>query len=84
MSTSTHFFLSNILSQLTGDHLDWPGWRLADNPFGREFDFEGRKRMILGSAKLLPYLSNIKKESGKSILEIGPFFNPLVTPETFP
>jgi hypothetical protein len=84
MSTPPLYSSLAIRSGLTPEQVDWPGWRLIDNPFWREFDFDARKRMILGSAKLLPYIEHIKNSKGKHILEIGPFFNPLVTPETFP
>ena len=72
------------LTHLTPDQVDWPGWRLTDNPFGQEFDFEARKRMLLGNIQLQPYLEEIKTSDLKNVLEIGPFFNPLVTPERFP
>ncbi|MBI2426530.1 MAG: hypothetical protein HYV34_01660 [Candidatus Kerfeldbacteria bacterium] len=63
---------------------DWPGWPLESNPHGEDFDIAARKRMVLGSIMLLPYLRRYKKEMGKVILEVGPFFNPLVTPLEFP
>jgi len=65
-------------------NFDWPGWPLNDNPYGEEFDLAARKRMVAGSQMLLPFLKKYKKEMGNIILEIGPFFNPLVTPEEFP
>lgn len=57
----------------------WPGWSLKENPFGKEFDLEGRKRMIKGSRLLLPLLR--KYPLGKIIVEAGPFFNPLINEE---
>lgn len=64
--------------------LDWPGWPSKNNPFGGEFDLVARKRMISGSRQLLPLLRKYKREMGKIVLEVGPFFNPLVTPREFP
>ena len=63
---------------------DWPGWSIESNPFGNEFDLTARKRMVKGSRMLLPL---IKKYSGRienPVLEVGSFFQPLVTPELFP
>lgn len=62
---------------------DWPGWRLNDNPFGEEFDFSARRRMVGGSLKLFPFLKKYEMSLGTYVLEIGPFFNPLVTPDLF-
>lgn len=64
--------------------LNWSGWRLEDNPHGKDFDLEARKRMLLGSNKLEPVIDKYKDQMGQNILEIGPFFNPLITPEKFP
>lgn len=64
------------------DTYDWTGWPLADNPFGREFDLEARRRMVEGSEALLPLLE--RYGVGERPLEVGPFFNPLVTPQRFP
>ncbi|MFA5796583.1 MAG: hypothetical protein WC916_00925 [Candidatus Woesearchaeota archaeon] len=63
---------------------DWPGWPLKENPFGKEFDIHARERMIAGSKELLPFIKKYRTEIGKTILEVGPFFNPLITPEGFP
>jgi len=65
-------------------NLNWPGWRLEDNPHGKEFDKEARQRMLEGSNKLEPFIQKYKNKMGKDILEIGPFFNPLITAEKFP
>ena len=62
----------------------WPGWSLDTNPFGEEFDEAARKRMVVGSRMLYPFLRKYQKKIGNTILEIGPFFNPLITPQTFP
>ncbi len=63
---------------------DWPGWPLADNPHGTEFDLAARKRMVAGSKLLSPYLDRYKDKMGPMLLEVGPFFNPLLSPEAFP
>jgi len=65
-------------------NFDWPGWSLDVNPHGEEFDLSARKRMLAGSEMLLPFLRKYKKDMGKNILEIGPFFHPLINPKEFP
>ncbi|MFH1667646.1 MAG: hypothetical protein ABH884_01310 [Candidatus Komeilibacteria bacterium] len=65
-------------------NLNWPGWPLDDNPHGEEFDLPARKRMLTGSEMLLPFLRKHKKNMGENILEIGPFFYPLINPKEFP
>jgi hypothetical protein len=69
---------------MTDNNVNWPGWRLEDNPHGKEFDLEARKRMLSGSNKLEPFIQKYKDKMGQEILEIGPFFNPLITSEKFP
>ncbi len=64
------------------DSYDWPGWPLENSPYGKEFDQEARHRMILGSQLLLPLMH--KWDVGTRALEVGPFFNPLLTPSQFP
>ena len=65
-------------------NFNWPGWPLDDNPYGEDFNLAGRKRMVMGSRMLLPFLKKYKKEMGSFILEVGPFFRPLITPKYFP
>jgi len=60
-------------------YVDWPGWELSENKFGDEFDRAARIRMIVGSRQLLPFLFKHISALTGSILEIGPFFNPLLT-----
>jgi len=60
---------------------DWPGWSLKDNLYGEDFDFAARQRMIKGSEELKSSLKKYEKNLGKVILEVGPFFNPLILPE---
>ncbi len=64
-------------------NFDWPGWRLSANPFGKDFDLAARKRMVKSSFMLAKILKKYKRERA-AVLEVGPFFNPLVTPTTFP
>lgn len=77
---------NNLISSMVNDakNFNWPGWPLDDNPYGENFDLAARKRMLRGSQMLLPFLKKYKKKLGSIILEVGPFFNPLVTPEGFP
>jgi len=63
---------------------DWPGWPLKNNPYGKEFDLAARKRMIAGSKTLNPFLKKYKKDLGSKILEVGPFFHPLITSKKYP
>src|SRR3989344_3343435 len=67
---------------MINDPYDWPGWSLDTNPFGKEFDREARHRMVLGSQLLLPLMQ--RWDIGSRALEVGPFFNPLLTPTRFP
>jgi hypothetical protein len=61
--------------------VDWPGWPLENNPYGADFDESARIRMIAGGRSLIPYLVRYKDVLGKHLLEIGPFFNPLLVCE---
>ncbi len=63
---------------------DWQGWRIADNPYGKEFDLKARQRMIEGSRMLLPLIKKHWELLGDVLLEAGPFFNPLLTVKDFP
>jgi len=65
-------------------NFNWPGWPLKNNPYGKNFDFEARKRMVTGSKMLLTFINKYKGNLGSVILEVGPFFNPLITPKNFP
>lgn len=65
-------------------NLDWPGWPLKNCPYGKEFDYRARKRMLSGSNMLLPLIKKYKEKMGEHILEIGPFFVPLITKRRFP
>lgn len=61
---------------------DWVGWSLENNPYDKDFDAEARERMIQGSQLLLPLIK--KYDLGNKLLEVGPFFIPLLTPASFP
>lgn len=65
-------------------NFNWPGWPLKNNPYGKDFDIEARKRMVAGSKMLSPFINKYKGNLGNVILEVGPFFNPLITPKNFP
>ncbi len=65
-----------------GENLNWPGWLLKDNPYGGEFDVEARQRMIRYSRLLLPFME--KYDVGRTPLELGPFFNPVLISDLFP
>jgi hypothetical protein len=56
---------------------DWPGWSLADNRYGNEFDQSARERMVKGGMQLNGHINKCIHEIGNHILEVGPFFNPL-------
>lgn len=62
---------------------DWPGWPLEGDPYGGEFDAAARKRMVEGSRQLLSVISRFRRKIGNIVLEVGPFFNPIVTPKEF-
>lgn len=66
------------------DDFDWPGWPLGNNPYGEEFGLAARKRMVKGSRMLLPLIKKHLGEIGEVLLEVGPFFNPLLTASEFP
>ena len=63
---------------------NWPGWPLSANPYESDFDEKARERMVKGGEELLPLLEKHSHKIGQRLLEAGPFFNPLVTPERFP
>lgn len=56
---------------------NWPGWPLNSHSFGAEFDEAARERMVCGGKALLPTLEKYCHLIGSSVLEVGPFFNPL-------
>ncbi|WP_430909701.1 hypothetical protein [Maribacter sp. 2-571] len=61
--------------------IEWPGWSLKDNRYGKDFDAEARIRMIETGRKLLPYMLDYIDNLDKNYLEIGPFFTPLLFSE---
>jgi len=61
---------------------DWSGWRLKDNKFGDEFDLAARGRMVQGCRELMVFIKKYKRSLGRNILEIGPFFDPLIKPSS--
>lgn len=72
----------NILQTKTEtDKADFEGWPVDLYSFGGEFDEAARERMINGGRLLLKNIESYKSQLGKYILEIGPFYNPLVTKE---
>ncbi len=62
----------------------WPGWSIGRKSYGDEFDLAARQRMIDASKRLLPLLKKYKSSIGDIILEVGPFFDPLIVPQQFP
>lgn len=58
--------------------VEWSGWPLTDNRFGEEFDRDARIRMVMGGRRLIPYLLKNRKHLNGDLLEIGPFFTPLL------
>lgn len=58
--------------------IEWPGWSLDNNKFGKDFDAAARIRMIETGRKLLPYLLDHANPTSKKYLEIGPFFTPIL------
>lgn len=81
MLVSFKYLFKNHYLMITKEDFDWPGWPLDKNPYGKEFDLAARERMFLCSQLLLPLIK--KHEVGEFPLEVGPFFNPLLTPELF-
>ncbi len=66
------------------NNFDWPGWPLDNNPYGEQFDADARQRMFDGSNALVPFFKNYSSSMGSNILEVGPFFSPLITSEQYP
>jgi hypothetical protein len=60
---------------------EWPGWPLSENKYGHEFDEPARLRMIAGSKVLIPYIKRRLPLMNGPVLEVGPFFNPLLLDE---
>jgi hypothetical protein len=56
---------------------NWPGWDLNSNEHGTEFDELARERMVAGGLELSKYIDKYLSNFGESILEVGPFFNPI-------
>lgn len=69
------------ITKVGSNQLEFDGWPVDLNSFNGEFDEAARERMIKGGKCLLKYIHSYKEKLGKYILEIGPFFNPLVTRE---
>lgn len=66
------------------DGFEWEGWPLERCDYDGEFDLAARRRMVEGGRALRRYLHRYRGQTGKFILEIGPFFNPLATRELIP
>ena len=66
------------------DRYEWEGWPLERCGYDGEFDSAARHRMVEGGRALRRHLRRHRGQTGKLILEIGPFFNPLATQELFP
>jgi hypothetical protein len=60
-----------------GETYNWPGWELTINEHGDEFDALARDRMVRGGLKLSHYVRKYLPIIDTSILEVGPFFNPI-------
>jgi hypothetical protein len=56
---------------------DWPGWSLANNEYGNDFDQSARERMVKGGIQLNRHINKYIYDIGNCILEVGPFFNPI-------
>lgn len=61
--------------------IEFGGWSLDSCSFNGEFDEAARERMIKGGRLLLSYIHEYKARLGKYLLEIGPFYNPLLSRE---
>lgn len=61
--------------------VEWPGWPLTSNPFGDEFDADARRRMVIGGRRIVPFLQKHHQFLDGNILEMGPFFNPMMGSE---
>jgi hypothetical protein len=62
---------------------NWPGWDLKDNPFGKDFNLAARKRMVAGGKLLYLLIKKYKARLGNKVLEVGPFFDPLISTKLF-
>jgi len=60
---------------------EWPGWPLSENKYGHEFDEPARLRMIAGGKVLIRYIKKHLPLMTGPVLEVGPFFNPLLLDE---
>ena len=57
----------------------WPGWSLKTNIYGKQFDYEARERMKRGNHLFCQIIQSHYEKLGDSILEVGPFFSPLMS-----
>lgn len=56
---------------------DWLGWSISANEHGEEFNESARERMVTGGLELKKYVNKYLYDIGDSVLEVGPFFNPI-------
>ena len=70
--------MNGALVKTTPDKIEFEGWAVDSSSFNGEFDEAARERMIKGGRLLLRYIDEYKSKLGNYVLEIGPFFNPLV------
>lgn len=70
--------MNGALVKTTPEKVEFEGWSIDSCSFNGEFDEAARERMIQGGRLLLRYIEAYKLKLGNYILEIGPFFNPLV------
>lgn len=70
--------MSGTLIKTKPGKVAFEGWTMDSHSFNGEFDEAARERMIKGGRLLLKYIDEYKLRLGNYIVEIGPFFNPLL------
>lgn len=70
--------MNGSITKTRSGQVEFKGWSLDSHSFDGEFDKAARERMIKGGRLLLKYIDEYKLRLGNYIVEIGPFFNPLL------
>lgn len=73
--------MNGAIVKTTPEKVEFEGWSIDSSSFNGEFDEAARERMIKGGRLLLKYLEEYRLRLGDYLLEIGPFYNPLLSRE---